>query len=210
MTSTREFVVTLLGLCALFLIAPLARADSFGYYATGTFQFDSNTISGTAEGVCDGQCMPWGDVVIVDTSFAASVTNFQQSVSCSNGACETEIDGSFGPGNVSANLSVYGDSSQSYYLSSNSLEGSFTSHFCTGHCGTYRAESELTLNFQGLWNNDWYSTGIVQMECFENSGCSEGTGAGILNTDTPEPSGIALLIGGIPCLGFAARRRLCS
>lgn len=210
MTSFKATLPLLLGLVGFSALVPVAQADSFGYYATGAFQFDSNTISGNAQGVCEGQCVPWGDIVIVDATFSAAVINYQQSVSCANNECETETTGVFGAGNISANLSVFGNSSESYYLSSASLQGSFSSRFCTGHCGTYRPETNLSLDFQGLWNNNWYSTGIIQMNCFQNGGCGEGTGAGTLNTDTPEPPDIALLIGGLPCLGFALRRKLFS
>ena len=124
------------------------------------------------------------------------------------GNAETEITGRFGPGSVAAEVSVFGKSSQTYYLDSNLLQGSFSSHFCTGHCGTYRAETDLSVDFQGLWNNDWYSTGIIQMVCFHNGGCSDGTGAGSLTTATPEPSVIVLLLGEVPALYLALRKKL--
>ena len=153
MTWFKATLPLLLGLVGFSALLPVAQADSFGYYATGAFQFNANTVSGAAEGTCEGQCVPWGQIVILNASFTASVSNYQQSVSCANNECETEITGIFGAGNVSANLSVYGNSSESYYLSSGSLQGSFTSYFCTGHCGTYRPETNLSLDFQGLWNN---------------------------------------------------------
>jgi hypothetical protein len=208
MFSLKATLPVLLVLIGCFSLIPAARADSFGFYNTGTFQFDSNAISGNAEGICSGACAPWGSNVILDASFSASVINFQQSVSCSNGQCETQIRGDFGPGSLTADLAVYDDSSQTFYLSSNALQGSFTSHFCTGHCGTYRAETELSLNFQGDWNNNWSSNGTIQMVCFHSMGCSDGTGAGSLTTATPEPSTVALLLNSIPCLCFAIRRKL--
>lgn len=208
MTRCKTAFPLLLGLVGFLTFAPVAGADSFGFYATGEFQFDLNSTSGHAEGTCEGQCVPWGDTVILDVSFAASVTHYQQSVSCANGKCDMQTVGTFGPGSVTAELSVYDDSSQTFYLSSNSLQGSFISHSCTGHCGTYRPETELDLHFQGMWNNNWYSSGTIQMECFQNGGCSDGSGAGSLNTDAPEPSELALLQGGILCVGFALRRKL--
>jgi hypothetical protein len=207
MISRKVTLPMLLGLIGFSVMIPLARADSFGFYATGTFQFDSNTISGNAEGNCEGQCVPWGQIVILDASFSATVLDYQQNVSCANNECETEITGIFGPGSISADLSVFGDSSKSFFLNSSSLQGSFTTRFCTGQCGTYRAETNVSLDFQGLWNNGWYSTGMIQMNCFHTGGCSDGTGGGSLNTDAPEPSAVALLLGGIPCLGFALRRQ---
>lgn len=208
MTSVRVMFPLLLGITGFFSLIPVARADSFGFYNAGAFQFDSMAISGNAEGTCEGQCVPWGDIVILDVSFVASVVDYQDNVSCANNACETQITGSFGPGSVTANLAVYDDSSQSYYLKANSLQGSFKSHFCTGRCGSYRAETELSLDFEGAWNNNWYSNGTIQMECFQNGGCDDGTGAGTLNTESPEPSDLALLAGGIPCVGVAVRRKL--
>jgi len=208
MIPARTILLLLLGVIGFSAIAPLACADSFGFYNTGSFQFNSNTISGSAEGLCEGQCVPWGNIVILDVSFNAAIINYEQSVSCPNDQCETEISGSFGPGSVTAELAVYDDSSQTFYLSSNSLQGSFSSHFCTGHCGSYRGESELSLNFDGLWNNSWYSTSSIQMECFHEGGCSDGTGAGTLTTVTPEPSVGSLLLGGMSCL-WMARRRNC-
>ncbi len=208
MFSSKVTLPLLLGLVGCFSLIPAARADSFGFYNTGSFQFGSNIISGNAEGICSGACSPWGSIVILDVSFAASVINYQQSVSCSNSQCETEIRGDFGPGSLTAELAVYDDSSQTFYLNSNSLQGSFSSRFCTGHCGTYRGETELALDFQGGWNNNWSSQGIIQMECFHNLGCSDGTGAGSLTTTTPEPPLAALLLGDIPCLWFAIRRKL--
>lgn len=124
-----------------------------------------------------------------------------------NNQCETEIRGSLGPGTLLVEVSV-GGPPQVYYLNSGSLEGSFQSHFCTGKCGTYRPETELSLDFQGLWNNDWYSDGTIQMECFQNGGCSDGSGAGTLNTFVPEPSSLLLLTAAIPWLGCALRRKL--
>ncbi len=208
MTSSRLILSLLVGFLGLVAIVPEARADSFGFYNTGSFQYDSTTISGNAEGTCEGQCAPWGSIVILDVSFDAAITNYQQNESCANGECETEISGRFGPGSVAAEVSVFGDSSGTYYLDSSLLQGTFSSHFCTGHCGTYRAESELSVDFQGLWNNDWYSTGIIQMECFHNEGCSDGTGAGSLTTATPEPSVVVLLLGEVPVLYFAIRKKL--
>lgn len=207
MTSLKSMPLTLLGLLALCVLVPLARADTFGFYSTGSFQFDANTISGNAEGTCEGQCVPWGQIVILDASFSASVLDYQQNVSCANNECETEITGALGLGSISAEISVFGNSSQRYFWNSSSLQGSFTTRFCTGQCGTYRAETNLSLDFQGLWNNNWYSTGMIQMNCFHQGGCSDGTGAGSLNTDVPEPSAVALLVSGLPCLGFALRRK---
>jgi hypothetical protein len=208
MTSLKARLPFLAGLICFCSLIPVARADSFGFYNSGTFQFDANTISGNAEGLCSGQCAPWGDIVILDVSFAASVIDYQQSVSCSNNQCETEIRGDFGPGSLTAGLAVYDDSWRTYYLSSSSLQGSFSSRFCTGHCATYRAETDLSLTFQGDWNNNWSSNGTIQMVCFHNMGCSDGTGAGSLTTATPEPSAVALLLGNIPCLCFAMRKKL--
>lgn len=206
MTSRRSMLLMLVGLIGLCVLVPLARADTFGFYSTGSFQFDSDTVSGNAEGTCEGQCVPWGQIVILDASFSASVLNYQQNVSCANNDCETEITGTLGPGSVSADLSVFGNSSRSYFLNSSSLQGSFTTRFCTGHCGSYRAETDLSLDFQGLWNNAWYSTGMIQMNCFHTGGCSDGTGAGSLNTDTPEPPAFALLVSGLSCVAFWLRQ----
>ena len=208
MTSFRPMLPWLVGLLCFCGLHPEARAESFGFYNTGSFQFDSNTITGNAEGTCEGQCAPWGSIVILNVSFAASVVNYQQTMSCANGQCETEITGGFGPGSVAAELSVFGNSSESYYLNSGFLKGSFNSHFCTGHCQTYRAETELLVDFQGDWSNDWHSNGTIQMECFRFGGCSDGTGGGSLTTDTPEPSAVTLLLGGIPWACFALRRKL--
>jgi hypothetical protein len=207
MTWVRTTLPLLIGLIAFAILLPLAHADNFGFYATGAFQFDSTVISGNADGICSGECPPWGNTVFFDLSFSASVINYQASVSCANNQCETEIRGTLGPGTLSAEVSA-GDPPQVYYLDSHSLEGRFSSHFCTGHCGTYRPETELSLAFQGLWNNDWYSDGAIQMECFQQGGCTDGSGAGNLNTFVPEPSGLALFTGGIPWLCCALRRKL--
>jgi hypothetical protein len=208
MSSLKAMLPLLLGLIGFFSLIPAARADSFGFYTTGSFQFDSNTISGNAAGTCEGQCVPWGEIVILNVSYAAAVINYQQSVSCADNQCETQITGSFGPGSLTAELAVYDDSSRTYYLSSSSLQGSFTSRVCTGHCGTYRAETDLSLTFEGDWNNNWDSTGMIEMNCFQNMGCSDGSGTGSLTTATPEPSDVALLLGNIPCLCFAIRKKL--
>jgi hypothetical protein len=209
MTSMRTTLAAAIGLIAFSTLLPLAQADSFGFYAAGAFQFDSSAISGNANGICSGECAPWGDNVFFDFSFSASVVNYQEALSCSNNECETEIRGTLGPGTFSAEVTV-DDRPHVYYLSSSLLEGSFKSHFCTGQCGTYRPETELSLAFQGLWSNDWYSDGTVQLECFQKGGCTDGSGAGNLNTYVPEPSSLTLLIAGVPCLGCAVRRKLSS
>lgn len=69
MTSVRTTLPLVIGLIAFSTLLPLAHADSFGFYAAGAFQFDSTTISGNAEGVCSGECPPWGNPVFVDLSF---------------------------------------------------------------------------------------------------------------------------------------------
>ncbi len=206
MISVKTTLPLLVVVICFSTIIPIARADTFGFYATGTFQFDSNTLSGAAEGLCEGQCVPWGEVVILDVSFSASVSNYEQAVSCANNQCETQMIGSFSHGIATADLAVYGSSPQTYYLSSNSLEGSFSSRVCTGHCGSNRPQTELSLDFDGLWSNNWYSTSIIQMECFHESGCSDGSGAGSLTTATPEPSVVTLLLAGISSLCVARRR----
>ena len=197
----------LFGLLSLFTLLPLAHADSYGYYAVGSFQFDSNSISGNSQGICSGNCAPWGALTILDVSFSSSVIGYQQSTSCSNDQCETELIGKLGTGTLSAEISV-GTPPNVYYLQSASLQGSFDTHFCTGNCNTYRPETELSLDYSGQWSNDWYSTGTIQLECFQKSGCSDGSGAGNLNTFVPEPSNLALLAGGIASLGCAIRRKL--
>jgi hypothetical protein len=80
----------LLVLIGFSAFVPIARVDSFGYYATGLFQFDSNAISGHAAGICEGLCAPCGEVVILDVSFSASVIDFQESVSCANNQCDAD------------------------------------------------------------------------------------------------------------------------
>ena len=52
MTLGSAIFSVLLGLSWLLVCVPEARAESFGFY-TGSFRFDSNTISGNAEGMCD-------------------------------------------------------------------------------------------------------------------------------------------------------------
>ncbi len=205
MSAVKTVFLLVLGFAGLSILAPLARADSFGYYATGGFQFDSTAVSGNAAGICSGECVPWGNLVAVDFSFSAAVINYRESSSCSNGECVTETTGNFGPGSLSAELTV-GLPPQIFYLNSGLLAGSFDSHVCTGQCGSYRAESELLLDFQGSWNNDWYSTGTIQLECFQKDGCVAADGAGSLNTYTPEPTTLALFAGGVPWLGFILRR----
>lgn len=207
MNAVKAVFLLVLGFAAYSTLAPFAYADSFGYYATGDFQFDSKAVSGDAVGFCSGECLPWGSFVAVDFSFSAAVIKYQESSSCSNGECETETSGSFGPGTFSMELSA-GMPPQNYYLKPGLMAGTFDSHVCTGQCGTYRSESELSLDFQGLWNNDWYSTGTIKFECFEKDGCVAADGAGSLNTFTPEPSTLALLAGGMPWLGLGIRRKL--
>jgi hypothetical protein len=207
MSAVKVVLLLVLAFAACSTLAPSARADSFGYYATGGFQFDSQAVSGNASGICFGECLPWGSLVAVDFSFSALVSNYQESSSCSSGQCETETTGNFGPGDFSAELTV-GVPPQIFYLKSGLLGGSFDSHVCTGQCGTYRAESELSLDFQGSWNNDWYSTGTIQLECFQKDGCVAADGAGSLNTYTPEPCTLALLASGMPWFGFGIRRKL--
>lgn len=207
MSAVKAVFLLILGFTGFLTAAPLAHADSFGYYATGGFQFDSQTISGNAAGICSGACVPWGNLLTVDFSFSATVIDYQERSSCSNGQCETETTGELGPGTFSFDLSV-GMPPKTYYLNSGELEGSFDSHVCTGQCGSYRAESDLLLDFQGPWNNGWYSTGTIQLECFQNQGCVAADGAGNLNTYTPEPATLTLLAGGMPWLGFALRRKL--
>jgi len=202
--SCLPLLIALLAFCA---ITASAHADSYGYYAVGTFQFDASSISGTAGGICQGQCSPWGDLAVLSLTFSSSVIGFQQTAACANGQCETEINGELGPGSVSAELSV-GQFSQVYELDSGSLAGTFNSHFCTGpNCVTWRPETDLTLDFAGLWNNDWYSTGTVQLHCFENGGCSAGSGAGELDTYVPEPSALMLLGTGIASAACARRSK---
>jgi hypothetical protein len=206
MASAKTALPLILGFIGLCALLPAAQADDFGFYAVGSFQFDSTTISGNAGGICSGQCVPWGDLAVLNVFFSASVNNYQETASCSNGQCKTEISGEFGDGSVSAYLAV-GDPPQVYYLSSGFLAGSFDSHFCTGNCRSYRPETELSLDFAGTWNNGWYSDGTIDMECFQNGGCSAGSGAGDLNTVTPEPSSVALLGSSIPWLASAIRRK---
>ncbi len=57
MRSSRLGLCLVLGLTLLSLVLP-AHADDFAYYAVGSFQFDSMTISGNAGGICSGQCLP--------------------------------------------------------------------------------------------------------------------------------------------------------
>ena len=190
-----------------FGVIPLAHADDFGFYAVGTFQFDSTTISGYAGGICSGQCVPWGNLVVLNAAFSASVTNYQENASCSNDQCETEISGDFGGSSLSAHLAV-GDPPQFYYLGPASLRGSFDTHFCIGNCRTYRPETELSLAYDGPWNNGWFSSGTIQLECFQQDGCSAGSGAGDLDTFTPEPPSLALLGSGLAWLGRVVRRKL--
>jgi len=196
-------LVGLVGFCSLL---PLAYADSYGYYAVGTFQFNANSISGNAGGICSGDCAPWGDLAVLNVTFSSSVVGYQESSSCSNGECETELIGQLGVGTLTADISV-GYPSQVYDLVADSLGGSFDTHFCSGgSCNTYRPETEFSLNFAGSWNNGWSSTGTIQLECFQKYGCSAGSGAGELDTFVPESSTFILLTSGIASLRCAFRR----
>ncbi len=205
MHSAKLGLGLMLGLAVLSVVRP-AHADDFGYYAVGSFQFDSMTISGNAGGICSGQCVPWGNLVILNAGFSASVTNYQENTSCADDRCKTEISGDFGVGSLSAYLWA-GDPPQAYYLSPSSLSGSFDSHFCTGNCGSYRPETELSLDFAGPWSNGWFSSETIEMHCFQKDGCSEGSGAGDLNTVTPEPPSLALLAASLPFFGRVMRRK---
>ncbi len=207
MRPTILAIPLIFGLIGFGTVPPLAHADDFGFYAVGSSQFDSMTVSGNAGGICSGQCQPWGELAVLNVFFSAPVVNYQESASCSNDQCENEIYGTFGDGTLSAYLSV-GDPSQVYYLSPGSLEGSFNSHFCTGDCRSYRPETELFLGFEGSWNNGWYSSGTIKLECFQKGGCTDGSGAGDLNTVAPEPPSVALLGGSITWLRWARRRKL--
>jgi hypothetical protein len=182
-----------------------AFADSYGFYATGTFQYDSTSISGKAGGICSGRCSPWGDLAVFNISFSGSVADYQETISCSNDECEDELSGKLDAGTFLGEISV-GYPSQVYYLSPGSIAGTFKTHFCTGNCRSYRPETELFLDFEGPWNNGWYSTGSIQLVCFERNGCITGDGAGNLNTSVPEPSGLALLVTGRGSLGCVIRR----
>jgi hypothetical protein len=207
MSVARCLLLSLLVLIAVCGYIQPALADGYGFYATGTFQFDSTSISGKVGGICSGQCSPWGDLTIFNLSFSSSVVDYEQTVSCANQECEHELSGKLGSGAFYGEIFV-GYPSQFYYLSPGSIDGTFKTQFCTGKCRSYRPETELSLDFNGTWNNDWYSTGKIQLACFQKDGCSDGDGAGNLNTYAPEPSGLALLIIGIGSLGCAFRRRL--
>ena len=206
MIPARSARLLLLGSITFCLFLPLAYAESYSYYAVGTFQFDASSISGNTGGICSGDCAPWGDLAVLNVSFSSSVIGYKQSTSCSNDQCETKISGELGAGALSAAISV-GYPSQMYYLSSSLLTGSFESRFCDGdNCRSNRPETELFLNFSGTWNNNWDSAGTVELHCFENNGCSDGSGAGELDTFVPEGSTLMLLASGIGSLGCAIRR----
>ena len=207
MISSKASFPLLLGLIGFCALLPLAHADSYGYYAVGTFQYDSNSISGKTGGICSGDCVPWGDLAILNVSISASVVGFQENTACSNGECETELSGKFDAGTLSGEISV-GYPPQDYYLKSGTFGGSFDTHFCTGgNCASHRPETDLTLDFAGLWSNGWYSTGAIQLVCFQKDGCSNGDGAGSLDTAVPEPFSLGGVVAAMPWVALAIRRK---
>jgi hypothetical protein len=207
MTSIKSGLLLILCLISFLALAPLAHADSYGYYATGSFQYDSNSISGNTGGICSGDCAPWGQLTVLSVTFSSSVVDYQESTSCSNSECETKLSGKFDGGALLADLSV-GYPPQEYYLRSSTFGGSFETRFCTGdNCNSHRPETDLSLDFEGFWSNEWYSTGRIQLVCFERSGCTTGDGAGSLNTAVPEPFTLGSVLTGLPWIAIAIRRK---